>query len=121
MSTQIDSLRNLISGKAFEAQQDSLKARFAAHYIDYLYQYNNGAVPSLVVWLNHGNIPVKIEVFEDGSMDFSYFFNGRNQTQSFINCSAEDFQVMLYYATGYLINGSFNAEKKEWFEGLERA
>lgn len=121
MNAQPDPLHNLISGKAFEAQQDSLKARFAAHHIDYLHQYNNGAVPSLVVWLNHGNIPAKIEAFEDGRMDFSYFYNGRNQTESFINCSAEDFQMLLDYATGYLVDGGFDKDKKQWFEGLGRA
>jgi len=111
-------LHNLITNKAFEDRQHGLRARFSANHIDYAYKYNEGAVPSITVWLNHGNIPATIVITEDGTLSFTYFENGRNKPQQFKNCTEADFSSMIDYAVNYLVNCNFEVHAA-WFEKLE--
>jgi hypothetical protein len=113
------SLHQLITGNLFETQQESLNGHFATHGIDYLHKYTIGAEnPYLQVWLNHGNIPAAVTIYEDGRMDFVYFENGRNHTQRFKNCTAADFSAMIAYASHYLQNNNFEYGK-DWYARLE--
>jgi len=113
-------LHNLITDKAFEAQQADLTAQFTASHIDYVYKYNEGAVPFVTVWLNHGNISASITIAEDGFMSFTYFENGRNHTWKFKNCTESDFSIMIAHAFIYLRDGNFE-KHKDWYAGLEKA
>jgi len=113
-------LHNLITDKAFEDRQHGLKARFSANHIDYAYKYNDGTVPSITLWLNHGNIPASITIAEDGFMSFTYFENGRNHTGEFKNCTESDFSIMIAHAFIYLRDGNFG-KHKDWYAGLEKA
>ncbi|MES2487036.1 MAG: hypothetical protein V4581_13960 [Bacteroidota bacterium] len=114
-------LHNLITHKAFEDRQHGLKARFSVNHIDYAYKYNEGAVPSITVWMNHGNIPATITIHEDGRLDYSYFHNGMPRKANFINCTGQDFQEMITFATTYLKDGSNTVTETQWFEKLKKA
>ena len=113
-------LHNLITHKAFEAQQADLTAQFASSHIDYAYKYNDGAAPSITVWLNHGNIPATIIIHEDGRLDYSYFHNGMPRKGNFIDCTSQDFKEMIAFATTYLKDGSNTSTETEWFEKLKK-
>lgn len=92
--------------------------RFSTHHTDFAHKYDEG---SLTVYLNHGNIPATIVIYEDGRLNLSYFHNGMPRKANFKNCTANDFEQMLDYAFNYLKDGGNSIIETEWLEGLEKA
>jgi hypothetical protein len=110
-------LHKLISEKAFNSRITELELRFTANHTDFAHKYDEDA---LTVYLNHGNIPATIILYEDGRLNYSYFHNGMPRKAHFKNCTVEDFEQMLDYAFNYLKDGGNSIIETEWLETLEK-
>ncbi|NDI98088.1 hypothetical protein GWA97_03275 [Flavobacterium sp. LaA7.5] len=120
METENNNLHNLIFNKGFEKFQDTLSSKFESLGIDYLYSYGkNDDIAFLKVFLNFGNIPVNIEIFENGIMHFDYFRGGKRISEKFKNCTETDFHTMLDHAYLYLKEYNFDLYSN-WYKNLEK-
>lgn len=85
---------------------------------DYHYEKKN-SINSVQVILGKGELKTRIELLENGDLNFSYLQNNEDEKEHFGNCSAKDFHTMLAHAFIYLRDGNFDYHK-EWLSNLEK-
>lgn len=112
------SLSELIKSKWFDDYQNGLESRFSANGMTYTYHYEkNDWVNSVVVFLGKNKIETRIELLENGDLNFSYTKNDRLEKERFIKCSEDDFHTMLAHAFIYIWDGNFDYDK-DWHSNL---
>lgn len=114
-----ETLETLISAKAFDQYTTGLTKRCDAESFDFAYQYAPSG-DALTVWLNFGNIPATIEIYTNGTANFTYFEGGGRRAEKFKNFTAEDFHLLVEHAFLYLRDGNFE-HHKAWYSNLEKA
>ncbi len=113
-------LTELIKAKWFDDYQSGLCSRFSANGMTYDYHYErNGLINSVIVLLGKGEIKTKIELKDNGNLDFDYSKGSKEYQEEFENCSEEDFHTMLAHAFIYIRDGDFEYHK-EWHSNLQR-
>ena len=112
-------LSELIKSKWFDDYQNGLESRFSASGMTYNYHYEKiNGVNSVVVFLEKNKIKTKIELFENGDLNFSYTKNHRLEKEQFINCSEDDFHTLLAHSFIYIRDGNFEYHK-DWHSNLD--
>lgn len=115
-----DNLTELIKGKWFDDYQNGLNSRFSASGMSYNYHYEEkNSINSVVVLLGKEEIKTKIELRDNGNLDFHYSDEKKGNVEEFENCSSEDFHTMLARAFIYIRDGNFDYHK-EWHSNLKR-
>lgn len=114
------SLAELIKSKWFDRFQSGLSSRFSANGMTYKYHYEeNESINSVIVNLSRGNIKTRVELADNGNLDFFYLRNEEGNKEEFQNCSERDFHTMLAHAFIYLRDGNFDYHK-EWHSTLKK-
>lgn len=73
---EIKNLKELIKSKWFDNFQSGLESRFSAEGMTYNYLYeNNDSKNSVVVFLGNDKIKTKLELVENGDLNFCYSEN----------------------------------------------
>jgi hypothetical protein len=117
---KIDNLTKLIKGKWFDDYQSGLSSRFSASGMSYSYHYEeNGSINSVVVLLGKEDVKTKIELSDNGNLNFHYSDEIKGNIEEFENCTDEDFHTMLAHAFIYIRDGNFDYHK-EWHSNLKR-
>lgn len=115
-----EDLTELINSKWFDSFQSGLSSRFSASGMNYDYHYEeNDSLNSVVVCLSKGGVKTRIELVENGSLDFHYSRNDNKKKEEFQNCSEDDFHTMLAHAFIYLRDGNFDYHS-EWYSKLDK-
>jgi len=110
-------LKELIANKWFDKYQIGLNARFSTVDILYKYHYEKqDSINSVVVLLEKDEIKTRIELNENGDLDFQY---SQDNIEQFENCSEDDFHTMIAHASIYVLDRKFNYHK-EWHSKLKQ-
>lgn len=116
---KIENLTDLFETKWFDLYQSGLNSRFSANGMDYHYNYENkNSIKSLIVILGNEETQTKIHFDEKGNLNFNYNIGSKHDSESFKNCSQEDFHLMLAYAFIFVRDKNFEYHK-EWHSKLE--
>jgi len=113
-------LTELMRSKWFDNYQKGLESRFSADGMTYDYHYEEkNSINSVVVSLRKGEVKTRIELVENGNLNFYYSQNNEEIIERFENCSDEDFHTMLAHSFIYIRDGNFDYHK-EWYSKLEK-
>lgn len=116
---EIKNLKELIKSKWFDNFQSGLESRFSAEGMTYNYLYeNNDSKNSVVVFLGNDKIKTKLELVENGDLNFCYSENDKIEKEQNKNCSEDDFHTMLAHAFIYIRDKKFDYHK-DWHSNLE--
>ena len=111
-------LIKLIKAKGFDDYQNGLCSRFSSEEIIYNYHYEEkDSINSVVVFLEKGETKTRIELNENGDLNFYYSRKGKENKRQFEYCSEDDFHIMLAHAFIYIRDGNFDYHKK-WYSNL---
>lgn len=115
-----ENLSELIKGKWFDNFQNGLSSRFSANGMNYDYQYQeNDSLNSVIVFLSKDNVKTRIELDENGNLNFDYSRNEDEQKEEFQNCLEDDFHTMLAHAFIFIRDGNFDYHS-EWHSKLDK-
>jgi len=115
-----ENLSKLIISKWFDNFQSGLNSRFSANGMNYDYHYEeNESLNSVIVFLSKDNVKTRIELNENGNLNFYYSRNEDEQKEEFQNCSEDDFHTMLAHAFIFIRDGNFDYHR-EWHSKLDK-
>jgi len=115
-----ENLSKVIISKWFDNFQSGLNSRFSANGLNYDYHYEeNESLNSVIVFLSKDNVKTRIELNENGNLNFYYSRNEDEQKEEFQNCSEDDFHTMLAHAFIFIRDGNFDYHR-EWHSKLDK-
>ncbi len=115
-----ENLSKLIISKWFDNFQSGLNSRFSANGMSYDYHYEeNESLNSVIVFLSKDNVKTRIELNENGNLNFYYSRNEDEQKEEFQNCSEDDFHTMIAHAFIFIRDGNFDYHR-EWHSKLDK-
>ena len=85
---------------------------------DYHYEENE-SLNSVIVFLSKDNVKTRIELNENGNLNFYYSRNEDEQKEEFQNCSEDDFHTMIAHAFIFIRDGNFDYHR-EWHSKLDK-
>jgi len=117
----MENLKELRENKWFDDFQNGLSARFSASGLKYSYKYKKDIRNKISVYVLLANEQneATIELTEDGDLLFTYSNNGIATKKEFIECSRDDFHLMLAHSFLYLRDGNFD-HHQEWYNKLKQ-